>query len=147
MADAKRPRRPRVTRAGAAATAARGEHTLSLGGASYVLRPSYAATAAIEDELGQSALELLRRANAGALGYADLGSICAEYIRAGAPETDRLARGVAADRIAELIFEEGITSVLIAVTLVLADAISGGRTASGEAKAVTNSPAESVTAG
>jgi hypothetical protein len=52
---------------GPAANAARGEHSLSLGGKSYRLRPSFAATVAIEEELGQSALELLRRANAGAL--------------------------------------------------------------------------------
>lgn len=136
--QAKRPAKTkRAPRAGPAANPARGEHSLELGGQSYRLRPTYAATAAIEDELGRSALELLRAANAGALGYADLGAICAEYIRAGAAEDDRLTRAVSAGRIAELIYEEGVLTVLVGVTLVLTDAVSGGRTVSGEAKAVT----------
>lgn len=136
MARAANPR-PRRKTAGATGNAARGETTLLLGGKSYRLRPSYAAIVAIEDELGRSAIELLRASNAMALSYEDMGVIAAEFIRAGADEDDAMTRSIASDRIAELIFEEGSAAALVSLTVALASAVSGGRTASGEAKPVT----------
>ena len=138
MTSPRKPRsRPARVRAGASAGAngARGEHALELSGRSYRLRPSFEAAQAIEVETGRALIELLRDANTMALSYADLGTICAEYIRAGAE--DDLTRRISAERIAELIYEEGTARVIPVVTLVLVDAISGGRTASGEAKAMT----------
>ena len=145
---AERPARPkRKPRSGPSANAARGEHSLTLAGKTYRLRPTFAATAAIEDELGQSALELLRRANGGALSYGELGAIVAEYVRAGAAEDDRMTKMVSAEGIAEKIYEEGVPPVLVVVTLVLADAVSGGRTASGEVKPVTEKSPQGTATG
>lgn len=119
----------------AAANPARGEHSLTLAGTSYVLRPTFEATQALEAELGRSLHELFRGANAFALSYADLGAICGTYIRAGAAQGDRLTAMVSDQRVAELIYEEGTAQVFPVVTLLIADAISGGRKSSGEAKA------------
>lgn len=130
------PRRKAAPRAGTRkANPARGEHSIELAGKTYLLRPTFAASQAIEEELGQSLIELLRRANGCTLSYAEMGTICAEYIRAGAESGDRMTRAVSAERIAELIYEEGSAQVFVALTLLLADAVSGGRTAEGEAKA------------
>lgn len=129
------PKRPKKT--AGAANASRGEHTLTLAGKAYRLRPSYTAIVAIEDELGRSAIELLRQANACALGYEELGTIAAALIRAGADEGDAMTRNVSAERIGEMIYEEGSAQVMVVITVVLAAAVSGGRSASGEAKPVT----------
>jgi hypothetical protein len=138
-------KRPKTSRG--QANANRGEHSLTLGGKTYRLRPSYTAITAIEDELGRSSIELLRAANACALGFAELGTIVAELVKAGA--ADEFDRHASAERMGELIFEEGMTAAQVVVTVVLASAVSGGRTASGEAKAVatTASKPGSVTAG
>lgn len=128
-------KRPRASRRGRAANPARGEHTLTLAGEAYLLRPAFSATQAIEDELDASAIALLRKANLCALSYSELGWICAEYIRAGAGD-DALLRSISADRIAELIYEEGTSTVFPVVTALLADVVSGGRTTSGEPRAV-----------
>lgn len=139
MVAPRKPARGKTPRA--AANAARGEHSLTLAGKAYVLRPSFEASQGLEEELGRSLHELFRGANTLSLTYADLGAICAAYIRAGAAEGDRLTAMVSDARIAELIYEEGTAQVFPVLTLLLADAISGGRTSSGEAKAVTTTPA------
>ncbi|OWK27580.1 hypothetical protein [Sphingomonas dokdonensis] len=117
----------------AAAIAERGEHTLVLASTSYRLRPSHQAMRAIEAKTERSSLELVRMGNVGALGLDQLGTIAAELIRAGAE--DDLTRAVDAERIGELIYEQGVAGVTFRLTAVLADAVSGGRKASGEAKA------------
>ena len=137
MAGAPRAAAPRPKRKPRSpANANRGEHALTLGRKTYRLRPSYAAIVAIEEELGRSATELLRAANGMALTFSELGVIAAELIRAGAEEADEMTRNVSAERIGEMIFEEGRASADIALTVALAAAVSGGRTASGEAKPV-----------
>lgn len=118
---------------GAAAIAERGEHMLDLAGVSYRLRPSHQAMRAIEAKTERSSLELVRMGNVGALSLDLLGAIAAELIRAGAE--DEMGRAVHADRIGELIYEQGVAGVTFRLTAVLADAVSGGRKASGEAKA------------
>lgn len=134
---AAQPRPARKTRRGSPANKARGELELVLAGKAYRLRPSFAANVAVEEATGHSLIELLRQANACALRLDQLGVLCGEYIRAGAADDDRMARAVADERIAELIYEEGVASVYPVLTLLLAGAVSGGRDASGEAKAVT----------
>ena len=126
----------RTKRAGAAANPERGEHALTLAGVTYRLRPSFEAVQALEDDLGLSLLEMLRKANSGALKLAEKGVIAAEMIRAGAPDGDEgdLIRAVSAERIAELIYEEGGGAVDAVLVLLLADAQLGGRTTAGEAK-------------
>ena len=118
-----------------AAIAERGEHELVLAGVTYRLRPSHSAMRAIERVTERSALELVRAGNVGALTLDQLGTIAAELIRAGADQGDTLTRGVSADRIGELIYEQGVAGATFRLTAVLADAVSGGRKASGEAKA------------
>ena len=132
-------KRPRAAprRAGPAANPVRGEHEVTLGGAIYRLRPSFTAMAEVEANLGRSIIDLARDANAMKLTYTDLGTILAPLIREGADKDDRMTQSVHPDRLSELVFEEGVSSVMARVLALLFDCISGGRTASGEAKAVT----------
>lgn len=136
MVSPKRPAARQQRKPRSQANANRGEHSLTLAGKTYRLRPSYAAVVEIEEQLGRSAMELLRAANTMTLNFTDQGVIAAELIRAGAEEGDDLTRNVSAERIGELIFEEGTANALVALTVVLASAVTGGRTVSGEAKAV-----------
>jgi hypothetical protein len=132
----KSTRRPRTSAKPAAANPARGEHSITLGGIGYVLRPTAAASFAVEEELGLSLLEVFRACNAMALSYAQIGVVLAHYIRAGAAPDDQMTRAVSSERLAELVYEDGVAIAFAMLTLLLADAIGGGRTSSGEAKAV-----------
>jgi len=113
----------------------RGEHELTLAGIKYLLRPSHAALRTIENKLGCSQLKLIQRGNSHDLLVDELGVIAAELIKAGAK--DELTQRVSAERIGELIQEEGLLPIVARLTLCLLDAATGGRTASGEAKAAT----------
>lgn len=113
----------------------RGEHDLKLAGVTYRMRPSHSAIVAIERKTGQSVMDLFRAGNTGSLSLEQLGTIAGELIRAGAAQGDELTAQVDDDRIGELIFEEGVHRAMARVTLCLIDAASGGRKASGEAKA------------
>ena len=117
------------------ANAERGEHELVLAGRTYRLRPAHAAMRAIEAATAKSTLALVRLGNAGELSLEQLGIIGAELIRAGADEKDEMTRSVDAERIEELIFEEGVAPATSRFTLCLLDAARGGCTTSGEAKA------------
>lgn len=114
----------------------RGEHQLTLGGREYLLRPSFTAQVAIEEKTGQSLTQLIRGGNAGALPLKVAGIIAAELIRAGADKADSFTQHVSAEKIAELIFEEGQPVAVAVLTLCMADMAMGGRTATGEARAV-----------
>ena len=120
---------------GKKANSQRGEHELVLGGKSYVLRPSHAAMVAIEEETGKATLGLVRLGRAGELSLAQLGTIAAELIRAGADEGDSMTRSVSAEKIGEMIFESGLPVAQTTLTMCLLDAATGGRTVTGEAKA------------
>jgi hypothetical protein len=113
----------------------RGEHEITLAGVKYLLRPSHAALRTIEKKLNCSQLKLIQRGNSHELLVDELGVIAAELIKAGA--TDELTQRVSAERIGELIQEEGLLPIVARLTLCLLDAATGGRTASGEAKAAT----------
>ncbi|CAD7336115.1 gene transfer agent family protein [Sphingomonadales bacterium 58] len=115
----------------------RGEHELVLAGITYRLRPSHSAIVAIERATGLSIMDLFRAGNTGSLSLQQMGTVAGELIRAGAE--DELTAQVDDDRIGELIFEEGVHRAMARLTLCLIDAASGGRKASGEAKAA---PAE-----
>lgn len=118
----------------------RGELELVLGDTSYRLRPTFAANNAIERKTECSLLQLAHKAGAYALTLAELGTIAAEWIKAGAE--DELTQRVSAERIAELIYEHGIAGVTARLAIGLVEAITGGRTAAGEAKAA---PASATT--
>lgn len=117
-----------------AAIAERGEHELTLAGVAYRLRPSRAAIRAIETKTGKSALALVRLGNTGDLTTDQLGVIAAELIRAGGE--DAITRAVDAERIGDLIYEEGLPFITSRLTLCLLDATTGGRDAEGNAKPV-----------
>jgi hypothetical protein len=131
-ASVQRPADPPVVQP--TANDARGEISLTLAGITYRLRPSYTAVKAFESRTGHSLIDLLRGVNVGNLALEHLGIVAAELIRAGAE--DELTRNVDSDRIAELIFEEGVALANARLALCLHSAATGGRTASGEAKAV-----------
>jgi hypothetical protein len=116
------------------ANAVRGEHQLVLAGKTYLLRPSHTALVEIEAQT-RPIMALVRLGNAGELSFEHLGIIGAELIRAGAADDDTMTRAVSAERISELIMEEGVAKAMACFTLCLLDAVTGGRTASGEAKA------------
>ncbi|CAD7336052.1 gene transfer agent family protein [Sphingomonadales bacterium 56] len=118
----------------------RGEHELVLAGVAYRMRPSHSAIVAIERTTGLSIMDLFRAGNTGSLSLQQMGMIAGELIRTGAPDGDELTAQVDDDRIGELIYEEGVHRAMARLTLCLIDAASGGRKASGEAKAA---PAES----
>lgn len=117
------------------ANAERGEHEIMLAAKTYRLRPSHTALKAIEQETGKPVLALVRLGNTGELTLEQLGVIAAELIRAGAEERDEMTRGVNAERIEELIFEDGLPKVQSCLTLCLLDAATGGRDCSGNPKA------------
>jgi hypothetical protein len=125
----------------------RGEHELTLDGRKYLLRPSHTALKAIENGTGKATLALIRLGNAGELSLEQLGIVAAELIRAGADESDALAQAIDAERLEEMIFENdgpdgvgGLPYAQSKLTLCLLDAATGGRKASGEAKAAPAMP-------
>jgi len=117
----------------------RGEHELDLAGVKYKLRPSFQAVKSIETKTGESLMVLMQLANRMQLTLSQLGIVAAELIRAGADENDNATKAVDPERLAELIYEQGAAKVTARLTICLVDAAQGGRTASGEAKAVAES--------
>lgn len=111
----------------------RGEHLLQLAGVTYKLRPSYEAIIEMEEATGLSLTELTGKADRHGLKVPEVAKIAAALIRGGAE--DPLTRAVSADLLGPQIYEQGVISVVIRVTLCLSDAVGGGRTASGEVKA------------
>ncbi|MBB5684290.1 GTA-gp10 family protein [Sphingobium boeckii] len=117
------------------ANALRGEVTLTLDGTEYVLRPSYEATLAVEEQTGKSLLDLAVLADDGALTLRQMAIVTTEYIRAWGRETDvKSIAGVQAERIGELIYDTGTILVQPRLAIVLARATTGGSTP-GEATA------------
>ena len=119
-----------------AASKDRGEHSLELDGVTYRLRPSYEANVAIEEQTGSTLLQLVTAGDRGAISLKHLGILAAEWIKAGASPDDDGTRHVGAKAIGELIYEAGVPFVTARVTNCLLDAVTGGRTAAGEAKAI-----------
>lgn len=95
----------------------RGEASLVVAGETLVLRPSFGALVAAEEELG-SLFELVERAAAGAL---KLGEIAALF--------DHLSRGrpgtVTRERIGEAVVEQGLAQVTPVLRTVLGQILAG----------------------
>jgi hypothetical protein len=118
----------------------RGRMVAPLGGADYVLRPSYEALEAIEDKLGRSLVELASQAYRGSLTLKDLAIIVVELMKAhgrAEPDAGPSYREAKAEKIGRLILEEGQPSITARVAVLLTGAITGGYTATGEAKPAT----------
>lgn len=122
----------------------RGEFELKLAGTVFKLRPSFDAIREIEEKTGRTLFALAVSASAVALTFREAGLIAATLIRAGAGEDGPLsARGADADKIGLMIFEEGVPDVQGVLAEVLKAALSGGVTASGEGKPVTETTRDS----
>ncbi|WP_288338597.1 hypothetical protein [uncultured Sphingomonas sp.] len=132
---AARPRRAAAPRAGRAASPDRGEHAIELAGVTYLLRPSHGVMQTIEIETGHSLLALLRMAHGGDLTLEMIGIMLAELIRAGADAGDQATQHVSPERIGELAYEQGLPRIIARLAVLLADVVSGGRDAAGNAKA------------
>jgi hypothetical protein len=118
----------------------RGEATITLEGVEYGLRPSFTAIQAIEQKTEQSIFALALRASALELSTAALGVVFGETMRAWGkanPESTegKVAAAVKDERVAELIFDEGVKAASQIAGWLLRAALTGGATSVGELKA------------
>ena len=119
-----------------------GQVSVELGGTAYVLRPSQEAISACERETGLSLFDLATLAANSRMRLEHIGVIVAELMRAygkAHPEDPNKTSylGAKAEKVADLVYEAGPPRLLAALTVILAGAINGGYTASGEAKAAS----------
>lgn len=98
----------------------RGETTLELAGERYVLRPSFEALVAIEQERG-SLLAMIERASAGTLMLDDIVTVLWCCLRAGGTSLDKTTTG-------RLLVDAGIATVTPVFRDVLTLALTGHRT-------------------
>lgn len=115
----------------------RGEISLELGGAKYVLRPSYEAIQSIEKKTGRGLIALARECSNGSLSLGDVALIVAECVRAyGRAHDDRHLAASSAERFAEMILDSdgGLLVAADRIALLLMLAATGGYTAAGELK-------------
>lgn len=118
----------------------RGEVSLELEGAEYVLRPSYEAISAIEAQTDRSLIDLARAAGDGALKLGESAIIVTECIKAhGRATDDKAMASFNAGRVGELILQAdgGLLIAMKRLELLLFMAATGGYTGSGEVKATT----------
>src|SRR5690606_38550570 len=97
--------------------AERGEVPILLGGRTYPMRPSYAAIQAIERQHGP-VLTLCTRLGSPLhrLNIDEMATIVTETVKAaGKDRDDKMLQGVKREKIAELIYEQGIISVVEAL--------------------------------
>lgn len=118
----------------------RGEVSLELEGAEYVLRPSYEAISAFETQTNRSLIDLARAANDGELKLSESAIIVTECIKAhGRAIDDKAMAAFNAARVGELILQAdgGLLIAMKRLVLLLFMAATGGYTGSGEVKATT----------
>lgn len=116
---------------------ARGRMLVHLGGADYILRPSYEAQEAIEVQLGRSMTQLCHQGYQGALTTADLAIIVTECMKAqgrAEKEAGPSYTGASAPTVARLIAEAGQPVITARIAILLTGVITGGYTAEGEPK-------------
>lgn len=100
------------------ANAARGEASFQVGGEMLVLRPSYAALVAAEEEMG-SLFALAEKASEGGVGIADMACLFDHMSRATrSPAIDRA-------RIGEAIVEAGLAAAAPALRTILVQVLQG----------------------
>lgn len=112
----------------------RGEIELELGGATYVLRPTFEARAAFEKATGLSLVQLAQTAADGSMPLDNAAIVVTECVKAwGKAENVTSAAGANVRRIGELIYEAdgGLMIVLKRLQIMLILAATGGYTASG----------------
>lgn len=116
----------------------RGQLSITLD-ADYVLRPSAEAIMEAERETGLSLYDLASLAANSRMRLDQMGICVAAFMRAhgkACPDDPMIAtyRAAKPARLAELIFEAGAPRIMGGLTVLLAGAINGGYTSSGEAK-------------
>ncbi len=115
----------------------RGEVTIKLD-ADYVLRPDFEAAVAIDEQLG-SIIDVARRALGDqSLSYREISVIVTEGMRAhGRATGDEMTANAKLKRVQQLIYDAGIynVSVIVPVMQFLANAVTGGAQAVGNAAA------------
>lgn len=113
----------------------RGEVSVRMDGEDYVLRPSYEAITAVEDQTGQSIQQLALAADEGALQLKQAAIVVTEFVKAWGRENDKpYFEKFSVRRISELLFQEGLLKVNPRVALALWQALTGGHVP-GEANA------------
>ena len=100
------------------ANGARGEAPFSVDGAALVLRPSFAALVAAEEELG-SLFGLVERAAAGELRLSELAGLFWHCVR------DR-PEGLTRERLGEAVVEAGLAAVTPALRVLISQILKGG---------------------
>jgi hypothetical protein len=95
----------------------RGEASITVGGETLVLRPSFAALVAAEEELG-SLFELVEQASEGRLRLQQIAALF-DHLSRGRPEA------ITRERIGEALVEKGIARVAPTVRVVLAQILQG----------------------
>lgn len=101
----------------AAANVLRGEAELLVGERAYVLRPSFAALVAAEDELGPL-FALVERAADGRLGLGELASLFWHCVR------DR-PEGLTREAVGEAVVAQGLAAVTPALRVLLGQILAG----------------------
>lgn len=112
-----------------AINADRGEVGLTLDGRVYPLLPTFAAANAIESQVGAiSSLVARLLSNSNLPTFRELAIIATECMKAaGRDRSDTMLAGYSAERVGQLIYEEGLSAALLAsFTQVLANMVSGG---------------------
>lgn len=132
------PRGKAKTEAAAATVNSRGELSVELDGSKFVLRPDHLAIEAIEEQL-RPLKALYLDAKALEMTNREMAVAVAELMRGHArhnPEDERIAvyREAKPERLSELIYEAGGPTVAARLAIIFGCAMTGGYTASGEAK-------------
>ncbi len=108
----------RVNPAAAPANPYRGEASLKVGGEVIVIRPSFGALVAAEEDLGPL-FGLVERAAEGRLGLGEMVTLFDHLSKAGRPE------GITRERIGEAVVELGLAGVTPQLKLVLGQILQG----------------------
>lgn len=124
----------------------RGEQAILLEGVTYVMRPSWQALQAIEDQTGLSIVELGARAEVGRLRGLQIAVIVTECIKADlrhqgkGREADAWDAQIVAGKLMES--DGGIVAAIKQLPPFLRDAVTGRYNAKGEAKAAVGETAD-----
>jgi hypothetical protein len=118
----------------------RGQLSIRLDGQDFTLRPSVEAILEAESGTGLSLFDLASLAANSRMRLDQMGTVVASFMRAQgkANPEDPLKTsylGANAETLTELIMEAGIPRIMGGLTVLLAGALNGGYTASGEPKA------------
>jgi hypothetical protein len=95
----------------------RGEASLTVGGETLVLRPSFSALVSAEQELG-SLFELVERASEGKLGLQEIAALF-DHLSAGRPPA------ITRNRIGEAIVETGLAGISPTLRILLGQILQG----------------------